>query len=258
MIMEFPIIYTSIILFFMTFALMKEVFKAEIVILSTLLLLVFGEIITIDEALAGFSNKGMLTVAFLFIVSASLQSSDFLDRIFSRLLGAGNGKAGFKCYFRLMFPIAFFSAFLNNTPIVATLIPVVKNWARRTNIPSSKFLMPLSYAAIFGGTCTLIGTSTNLLVHGMLLERGLEGFSFFELTKVSLPVAVLGIFFIAFIGHRLLPARKEPIVELGENTREFVAEIKVSPEYPMVNNTIEEANLRHLQGLFLFQINRGL
>lgn len=255
--MDFPVIYTSIVLSLMTFALMKEVFKTEIVLLSVLLFLVFGEIITIDEALTGFSNKGMLTVAFLFVVSASLQSSDLLDRIFSGLLGAGNRGTGFKCYCKLMFPISFFSAFLNNTPIVATLIPVVKNWARRANVPSSKFLMPLSYAAIFGGTCTLIGTSTNLLVHGMLLERGLEGFSFFELTKVSLPVAVLGIIFIAFIGHRLLPSRKEPIVELGEKTREFVAEIKVSPEYPMVNHTIEKANLRHLQGLFLFQINRG-
>ncbi len=239
----------------MTILLVKQIGRPEIVIFSAFLLLILGRVITIDDALRGFSNKGMLTVAFLFVVSASLQSSGTLDRFISKFLGTDNRRVSVK-YLRLMFPVSLFSAFLNNTPVVATLIPIVKNWCKKVNLPSSKFLIPLSYAAILGGTCTLIGTSTNLVVHGMLLDRGLRGFSFFELTKVGLPVAVLGILFIGFIGYKLLPSRKDPITELGKDTREFVVEMKVSSDYPMLNKTIEEAHLRHLQGLFLFQINR--
>jgi len=253
--MNFPIIYTSIIVIVMTILLVKQIFRSEIVIFSAFLLLILGKVITLDDALRGFSNKGMLMVAFLFVISASLQSSGTLDRFISKFLGTDNKRISLK-YLRLMFPVSLFSAFLNNTPVVATLIPIVKNWCKKVNLPSSKFLIPLSYAAILGGTCTLIGTSTNLVVHGMLLDRGLPGFSFFELTKVSLPVAVLGILFIAIIGYKLLPSRKDPIVELGKDTREFVVEMKVSSDYPMLNKTIEEAHLRHLQGLFLFQINR--
>ncbi|MBU1873002.1 SLC13 family permease, partial [bacterium] len=107
-----------------------------------------------------------------------------------------------------------------------------------------------------GGTCTLIGTSTNLVVHGLLLEAGYEGFSFFEITRIGVPVALLSILFITLVGRYLLPDRKDVITELGESTREFVVELKVGEEYPHLNQTIEQANLRHLPGLFLFQISR--
>jgi len=239
----------------MTIVLAKEFVKPYIIVFSVVLLLVLGKIITIDEAFQGFSNKGMLTVGFLFIVSAGLQSSGLFDKFISGVFGKNSKKISFK-YFRIMFPVATFSAFLNNTPVVAALIPVVKNWCKRKNFSPSKFLIPLSYAAILGGTCTLIGTSTNLVVHGMLLDHGLDGFSFFELTKIGFPIAVLGILFVSFIGHKILPSRKDPIVELGEETREFVVGMRVSSDFSMKNKTVEDAGLRHLQGLFLFQINR--
>lgn len=253
--MEFKIIYTSALIILMTIVLAKEFVKPYIIVFSVVLLLVLGKIITIDEAFHGFSNKGMLTVGFLFVVSAGLQSSGLFDKFVSKIFGKNNKRISFK-YFRMMFPVASFSAFLNNTPVVAALIPVVKNWCKRMNFSPSKFLIPLSYAAIFGGTCTLIGTSTNLVVHGMLLDHGLDGFSFFELTKIGLPIAILGILFVSLIGHKILPSRKDPIVELGEGTREFVVEMRVSSDFSMINKTVEEAGLRHLQGLFLFQINR--
>ena len=253
---DFASLYTAGVVLLMTIALVKELIKPEVIVFSALLLLVFGGVITMNEAVQGFSNKGMLTVAFLFIVSASMQVSGSLDKLVSNLLGKGNHRMYSK-YFRLMVPIAGMSAFLNNTPVVATMIPILRRWAKRMSLPPSKFLIPLSYAAIFGGTCTLIGTSTNLVVHGMMLDRGIAGLGFFELTKVSLPVAVLGIAFIAFVGHYLLPSKREPLVELGESTREFVVEMTVSADYPMVNKSIKQAGLRHLKGLFLFQITRG-
>ena len=240
----------------MVIALAREWFHPAGIVFSTLLLLLAGKVITVDEAFVGFSNKGMLTVGFLFVVSAALQSSGTFERFVLAILG-NNHKSETGRYLRLMLPVAGLSAFLNNTPIVATLIPIVKSWAKRNNLAASKFLIPLSYAAILGGTCTLIGTSTNLVVHGLLQEAGYAGFSFFEITKIGVPVAILSILFITFVGRYLLPDRKDVITELGENTREFVVELKVGGEYPFLNQSIEQANLRHLPGLFLFQIERN-
>ncbi len=252
----FELIFTSSVIILMIIALAKEWFNPAGIVFSALLLLIAGGVITINEAFAGFSNKGMLTVGFLFVISAALQSSGAFERFIIKILGNKSNSETSR-YMRLMFPVAGLSAFLNNTPIVATLIPIVKSWAKRNNFAASKFLIPLSYAAVLGGTCTLIGTSTNLVVHGLLLENGYKGFSFFEITQVGIPVAILGILFVVFIGKRLLPDRKDVIVKLGEKTREFVVEMRVGSTYPHLNKTVEQANLRHLQGLFLFQITRG-
>ena len=253
----FELIYTTSVIILMIIFLAKEWFNPAGIVFSALLLLIAGGVITVNEAFAGFSNKGMLTVGFLFIVSAALQSSGAFERFIISILGNRERRENSR-YMRLMFPVAGLSAFLNNTPIVATLIPIVKTWAKRNNLSASKFLIPLSYAAILGGTCTLIGTSTNLVVHGLLLENGYEGFSFFEITRIGIPVAVLGILFMVFFGKRFLPDRKDVITRLGEETREFVVEMRVGNEYVHLNHTVEEANLRHLQGLFLFQINRNV
>ncbi len=252
----FSLYYTALVILVMIFALAREWFHPAGIVFSALLLLLAGKVITVNEAFAGFSNKGMLTVGFLFVVSAALQSSGTFERFVLGILG-NNHKSDTSRYLRLMLPVASLSAFLNNTPVVATLIPIIKSWAKRNNLSASKFLIPLSYAAILGGTCTLIGTSTNLVVHGLLLDAGYDGFSFFEITKIGVPVALLSILFITFVGRFLLPDRKDVITELGENTREFVVELKVGEEYPHLNLSIEQANLRHLPGLFLFQIERN-
>jgi len=251
---NFEIYYTAAVVILMSIALIKEIAKPALIIFSALILLILGNVITVSEAFVGFSNHGMLTVGILFVVSSALQCSASFGRTATKILG--NSSNITLRYLRLMYPVSFLSAFLNNTPIVATLIPVIKNWAKRHKLMPSKFLIPLSYAAILGGTCTLIGTSTNLVVHGLLMENGLEGFSFFELGKVGLPVAVLGILFFSIVGHRLLPSRKDTIIQLGERTREFVVEMQVGTDFPHIGKSIETANLRHLQGLFLFQIIR--
>jgi di/tricarboxylate transporter len=153
--------------------------------------------------------------------------------------------------------MAGLSAFINNTPLVAMLVPALKDWCRRHNFPSSKLLLPMNYAVILGGTCTLIGTSTNLVVHGLLIEKGYGGFSFFELGRVGIPISIVGIAAMTLVLHRFLPKRREVLEALGERTREFVVEMKVNSEYSHIGATIEGAGLRHLRGLFLFQIERG-
>lgn len=251
----FEMYYTAAVILIMTIALIKELFRPSIILFFSLLLLCVGNVISINEAFAGFSNHGMLTVAVLFVVAAALQSSTTFGQTIGKILGKGKSKTR---YIRLMLPVSFISAFLNNTPVVASLIPVIKKWSKDNDLPASKFLIPLSYAAIFGGICTLIGTSTNLVVHGLLLDHGMEGFSFFELGKVGLPVAIIGILYFTLGGHLLLPKRKDIMTQFEEHTREFVVEMKVDSEYPNIGKSIEEANLRHLKGLYLFQITRDV
>ena len=252
---DFSFIYTAIVIVVMTIFLIKEVFQPDITIFSALILLTLGNVVTVQEALVGFSNSGMLTVGFLFIVAEALKQTGILNRLGAALLGNDRSSLT-KKMFRFLFPVSALSAFFNNTPIVAMLIPAVHSWAKKNEYAVSKLLIPLSYAAILGGTCTLIGTSTNLVVHGLMIENGMGGMSFFEISKIGVPVAIIGIVFIAIIGHRILPNRKEPLINFGENTREFVVELKVESNYQHLKKTVENAGLRHLKGLFLFQIER--
>jgi di/tricarboxylate transporter len=247
--------YTSILLVLMTVVLVKEYLEADLAVFSVLLLLICGGVINVKEAFAGFSNQGMLTVGFLFIIAGALQRTGVLNWLGDSLLGKG-GKTSRKLL-RLLPPVSAISAFFNNTPIVAMLVPTVRSWAKKNRQPVSKYLIPLSYAAILGGTCTLIGTSTNLVVHGLMLENGLPGMTFFEISRVGIPVAIIGLAAIISIGHKLLPLRKEPIIQLGEHTREFVVVMKVEEKFRYIGHSIEDAGLRHLKGLFLFQIERN-
>lgn len=240
----------------MTIVLVKEWLEVELTLFSTLLLLLAARVITLNEALEGFANEGMLSVGMLYIVAAALENTGALHRFSYLFLGNKRTAVPLKLL-RLTVPITAASAFINNTPLVAMTIPVVRSWAEKNGYVLSKFLIPLSYATILGGVCTLIGTSTNLVVHGLLLKNNLPGMSFFEISKVGIPLAVAGVLFICLLGNFLLPNRKEPIVDLEERTREFVIELRVDRSYAHVGKTIEEAGLRHLTGLFLFQIERA-
>lgn len=250
----FQLCYTAAIIILMTLALIKEAQKPSMIIFASLVLMYLGGIIDIRQTFAGFSNHGMLTVAALFIVAGALQSSNhFGDLIYFSM---GNRLTRFT-YFRLMAPVTMLSSFLNNTPVVMSLIPFVKNWAKKNHLAPSKFLIPLSYASIFGGICTLIGTSTNLVVHGMMLDNGMAGFGFFELGKVGLPLAIIGILYFSTIGKKFLPDRKDSLVLFQEKSRNFVVQVTLTAEYPHLDRTIEEAGLRHLRGLYLFQLERN-
>ncbi len=253
---DFAFWYTIILLVLMTIVLVKEIFDPDIAIFSVLLLLIVGRVINLKEAFAGFSNSGMLTVGFLFIIAKALQETGVLNRLGDILLG-NNIKSMSVRLIRFLFPVSAISAFFNNTPIVAMLIPVIHTWARKHDYAVSKFLIPLSYAAILGGTCTLIGTSTNLVVHRLMIETGIGGMSFFEISKIGIPLMFIGVLTVSIFSHRFLPDRKEPIIELGDHTREFVIELKVQSDYRYLGYSIEEAGLRHLKGLFLFQIERN-
>ncbi len=255
--MDFPFWFTLAIIVLMTIVLLKEWLETELVLLSALFLLIIGKVVTVKEAFAGFSNEGMLTIGFLFIVAAGLNNSGLMGSIQTHLFGKKNHSGLRRKLARILFPVASISAFVNNTPVVALLIPALKSWTERLDLSPSKFFIPLSYAAILGGMCTLIGTSTNLIIYGLMEQHGIPGMGMFEISKIGVPVAVGGLLFLIVFGAKLLPARKEGILELKENTREFVVALKVTEKFKGIGQTIEEAGLRHLKGLFLFQIERN-
>jgi len=254
--MDFEFYYTLILFLLLTFVLIRDIVKPEIAIFSVLMLLIVGNVIDVKEAFSGFSNEGMLTIGFLFVVAGSFQTTGFMDKLFRVVLGNISGGISKKMSVILL-PVTFFSSILNNTPIVAMLVPGIKSWAERNNLAASKFLIPLSFAAILGGMSTLIGTSTNLIVHGLLIENGLSGFSFFELSAIGIPSAIIGLIYIIVFGPKLLPDYKSITNSVKSKSREFVIELKVTKNYPNIDKTIMQAGLRHLKGLYLFQIERG-
>ncbi|MGB3623475.1 MAG: SLC13 family permease, partial [Ketobacter sp.] len=163
-----------------------------IIMMGALTLLSVTGVLTPQQALDGFSNPGLMTVAAMFIIAAGMQSSGALNGVVDKLFGHPKSARG--ALFRLCTPVLILSAFLNNTPVVATMIPAVRSWAEKIDIPASKLLLPLSYASILGGTITLIGTSTNLIVSSQFEElTGKPGFSLFSITALGLPVAVIGL-----------------------------------------------------------------
>lgn len=246
--------YTLVLLLLMSYLLLRDFIETEVVLFGTLILLLLGGLITVEEAFAGFSNEGVLIIAFLFIISGSLSKTNALN--YFKILPGKEDFSSKRPLIQSIIPVSVFSAFVNNTPIVSLFIPIVRSWAEKHNISPAKIFIPISYAAILGGMCTLIGSSTNLIVHGIMVNNGLAGLSFFEISKIGIPVAIFGLTFVVLFSNYLLPYRKEPIVDLGEHTREFVIELKVTNNYKNIGKTIEEAGLRHLKGLFLFQIER--
>lgn len=231
--------------------------SADFTLLAVVSVLVLAGVLPVQDALRGFSNEGMLTVAVLFIVSGAVERGGGLEYFVGRFLGYPHRRTPLSLLLaKMMVPIAALSAFINNTPIVALFTPVIKKWSERGGLPASKFLIPLSYAAILGGTCTLIGTSTNLLSHGLMIESGFKGLSLFELAWVGIPCAAAGLLYLALVGKRLLPERKDVASQVIENPKEYVIELKVTPGSPLAGSTIREAGLRNLRGVYLLDIER--
>lgn len=227
---------------------------AEIVFLGGAAVLYITGILDESAALAGFANSGMITVAVLYIVVTGLTQTGALGWISQRVLGLPQGQNA--AMLRLISPIMGLSAFLNNTPVVAMFIPVVNDWCRKLRLSPSKLMIPLSYAAIFGGICTLIGTSTNLVVNGLLIASAKPGLKMFDITLVGLPCAIAGSIFL-LVAHRwLLPDRK-PVIDDTEDVRQYTVEMVVASNSPLAGNSIEAAGLRHLPGLYLAEIVRG-
>lgn len=244
----------------MIVALARNIAGPEVVLLGGLtLLMTIGAIFSTDllpsptDAVRGFGNDGMITVAVLYVVTAGLVQTGAIHMIAGPLMG--RPKSLTEAQARMMLPVAGLSAFLNNTPVVAMMLPIVNDLCKKYQFSASKLYIPLSYAAIVGGTCTLIGTSTNLVVYGMLEEPVRERIGLFTIAAVGLPISVLVLTYLLLFSRKLLPDRVTPRVEV-QDPRAYTVEMIVEPGSAIDGKTIEEAGLRNLPGSYLMEVER--
>ena len=192
-------------------------------------------LIEVDQALEGFANPAPITVAALFVMAAGAQSTGLFTAAVPRLL-AGRSERG--TLTRLTVPTAAASGLVNNTPLVAMLIPEVTAWARRHGRSPSRYLLPLSYATILGGTLTTLGTSTNLLVSGLVRDRTGEDLALFRPAAIGGAVLVVGLIVLLTVSVRVLPQRRSPTDRVTDSTQEFTIEMAVLRDGPMVGRSV--------------------
>lgn len=248
------LIAVSVILFSSLLLLASNRFPADIILLSALCILMVSNILTPTEALAGLSSPAVASIAALYIVVSGLRETGSIAWL-SRLL-LGKPEKQISAQIRLLLPAATISIFVNNTPVVAMFTSAVQDWCKRSKFKPSHFLLPLSYASILGGTCSLIGTSTNLVIDGLMRQSGLPGFNLFELSAVGIPITLVGCLYLILARPYLLPNRQSSS-ENFSNVREYLIEMQVSPSCDLAGQTIQDAGLRHLPGLFLIEIIRN-
>jgi di/tricarboxylate transporter len=254
----FDIIIVFIVLLFILISLYKEILGATFTFVVAVVTLGFFGILTPKEILSGFANEQIFVIILLLLIGDIIKRTGFLEVVFDRIFQKARDMKGFMG--RMMLLISTFSAFLNNTPLVAIMMPYVNSWSERNNVSPSKLLMPLSFAAILGGCATLIGTSTNLIVSGMTADqtiiKDVGKLNIFDFSIVGVPMIIIGLLYLYFYSNKLLPARKDAISEFSSNSREYLVEAQVRKNSPLIGKTIEEAELRNLKGLFLVEILR--
>ena len=227
----------------------------DLVMVGILSLLLALGILQPADALAGFSNEGTVTIGLLYIVAAGLHETGAMALLGEWLLGRPRSQAAAQA--RLVIPTAVISAFTTNTPQVAVMLPLVADWARKIKVPPSRVMIPLSYATILGGLCTVIGASANMVVNGLVVSQArLPSLGLFDVAWVGVPCALAGIAYLLLLGRWLLPDRG-PAVSIGDDPRQYTVEMLVEPASRLVGQTVEQAGLRHLPGLYLVEIHRG-
>jgi di/tricarboxylate transporter len=239
----------------MIFLLYKEIIKPVLVFVLAIIILLASGVISTQEALSGFSNEQIAVIFLLLLVSDLIKRSGALDMYVFRLFRSNLGYRHF--LLRMGTVVSGVSAFVNNTPLVALMMPYAYDWARRKRISASKVLMPLSMSAIIGGTLTLIGTSTNLVVSGLAVSSGYEPLGMFAFTPIALPIVILVILYMVIFSNKLLPKRKDALTEFKEHTREYVIETKVPEGSIYAGKTLDDNKLRQLRGLYVVELIRG-
>ncbi|MBL4701105.1 MAG: SLC13 family permease [Phycisphaeraceae bacterium] len=259
--------YTLGVITLIMIALVRNWAGPDTVMLGGLTLLMTGGLFSVDQllptpkqAIAGFANEGLLTIGVLFVVALGMSQTGAMDLIAKPLLGRPTKLR--EAQLRLMLPVAGLSAFLNNTPIVAMFMPVVTDWCKKTKFPAGKLFIPLGYASILGGTCTLIGTSGNIVVKGLITDAQAQGefqnvhIGMFTIAAVGLPILIVGITYLLICSRWLLPKGRSRSMDQGEDAREYVVEMLVQLGSTIDGKTIEQAGLRHLPGAYLANVER--
>jgi di/tricarboxylate transporter len=219
------------VIFLILFLLITSFKHPYLVFFLSATLITILKIITLKEFLEGFANEGLLTIALLFAVVKPVANTGILQYISQRILIFQNYPRF--SLLTMMIMVAALSIFFNNTPIVVLFIPIMKDWCRKNNLSASKFLIPLSYASIVGGMNSLIGTSTNMLVHGFLEELGVKAFDFFEVAYIGLPLTIFMISYLFIFAFICLPDHKDGLFRLVKKGKSFISEVEVNHSSPL-------------------------
>lgn len=253
--MGWQAVLTLAVLTAMFIAMVRGLAHPAAAIVSAVVVLMIAGVIDERQAFAGFANPAPITVAALYVLARAVEDTGALRPLVRAALSGDGGQR--ISLLRLCLPSAAASAVLNNTPIVAMLIAPVTEWSESRGVPSSRFLMPLSFSVILGGVATTIGTSTNLVVSGLLQQSGAEPFGLFEISHVGLPMALVGIVLVAVLAPVVLRERQSPRRALAAAGRDFVVRMIVEPDGAMAGRSVEAAGLRHLEGVFLVELERA-
>lgn len=246
----FVLLIAAIVLF------VREKIAPELVALGLLVVIAVTGLVPVRETLAVFSNPAPITVAAMFVLSAALVSCGALDYL-SHVVEKASTLPYWLVLFLSIILVAFVSAWINNTPVVVVFVPVAINLARKMKLPASKFLIPVSYASVLGGCCTLIGTSTNLVTNGILIDHGLPGMNMFDLAWVGVPMTVVGAIYLCLFSNRLLPAREMLTSILSEEERrEYLTEAFVPADSPLIGKSLRTAGLVKARGFRVIEIVR--
>ncbi len=238
-----PIAITLILLLVAIILFASEKLPVDVIGIILVIALILTRVLTVGEAVAGFGNDVIITIGGLFILVGGLTKTGMVD-VIGRRIGKISGDNEFVLTALIMVTAAISAAVVKNTTTAAMFLPVVIGLAARSKVPPSKLLMPLAFGAILGGSCTLIGTSTNLAVSGAITRYGQEPFSMFELAPVGIITFAVGTLYMLFIGRKMLPSRGgETSLTEQYDIREYISELLVLPESPLVGQRLDETNL---------------
>jgi di/tricarboxylate transporter len=236
-------------------AFLIKAMRPGLILFSAAAIFMATGVITDKELIAGFSNNGVIVIVVLFWVNEGIKQSGLITRLAQAYLPRKRNPMAFLLP-RLMVPVSFFSAFLNNLPIVVNISPLLIRWSEGLKISPKKFLIPLSYAAIFGGMCSLIGTSSNLVIHGLLIENGFRGLHLFELAKVGGVIALVGFGYMAIFGNILLPGKKVQPQKINTEAKEYFYNLVLPEKSPLVGQYLQGIHLPGISRLEVHSIER--
>ncbi|MCX2739965.1 SLC13 family permease [Pontibacter anaerobius] len=228
--------------------------RPSMVFIGGVIVLMLARVVAPSDFLQSLSNESIVTIFLLIFITAGIKEHFNLIGLLNRLFRSAKSSRGF--LIRMTAGTSLLSSVVNNTPIVALMIPYVYHWAKRNKVAPSKLLIPLSFATIVGGMMTIVGTSTNLILNGFILSKEPEGLGFLDFLLPGILVTIVGLIFLATFGYKLLPSRTNPLDEFKTNAREYLVETYIAQGSVLVGKSIAEANLRNLEGIYLFEIVR--